>query len=123
MNFSSQSGLFGKRLLSSENREQTVRDYSVESVAMAIRERRPTRRIILPVATSDELDAPLGLTAIQIMPRQREGKWHLDFHWIWRTVEVLVGFSLQRHRIHKDGRTNSSKMCRSDFKREAISIA
>lgn len=91
-NFSSPDGLFGKRLVSCGNREQTVRDHSVESAAAAIRERRPTRRIMLPVATSDELDGPLGLSMIQILPRERDGKWHLDFQWIWRTVEVLVGF-------------------------------
>jgi hypothetical protein len=26
------------------------------------------------------------------MPRSREGRRHLDFQWIWRTVEALMGF-------------------------------
>jgi len=26
------------------------------------------------------------------MPRLRQDRWHLDFQWIWRTVEALVGF-------------------------------
>jgi hypothetical protein len=29
---------------------------------------------------------------IQVMPRQRNDRWHVDFQWIWRTVEALVGF-------------------------------
>lgn len=90
--FSSPQGLFGKRLVTFGDHEQTVRDHGVASAVAAIRERRPTRRIMLPVATSDELDAPLGLSMIQVLPRERDGKWHLDFQWIWRTVEVLVGF-------------------------------
>jgi hypothetical protein len=26
------------------------------------------------------------------MPRLKQERWHLDFQWIWRTVEALVGF-------------------------------
>lgn len=91
-NFNSPDGLFGQRINKSEDPSDTIREHGVIASVSAIKERRPTRRIALPVATSSELDQPLGLSMIQILPRQREGKWHLDFQWIWRTVEVLVGF-------------------------------
>jgi len=59
----------------------------------ALREKRPTRRIMLPINTAPErLDQPLGLSTIQVMPRWNDGRWRVDFQWIWRTVEALVGF-------------------------------
>ena len=91
-NFTSPEGLFGKRLLSPGGRNQAVRGHGIDAAVSAVRNKRPTRRIVLPVDTGDDLDAPLGLSMIQVMPRERGGKWHLDFQWIWRTVEVLVGF-------------------------------
>jgi len=90
-NFTSSEGLFGKRLATSGG-ETEVRDYGVNAVVSAVKDRRPTRRIMLPVATINELNQPLGLSMIQVLPRERDGKWYLDFQWIWRTVEVLVGF-------------------------------
>ena len=30
------------------------------------------------------------------MPRFRDGRCYLDFQWIWRTVEALVGLPVQR---------------------------
>ncbi len=92
-NFTSPDGLFGKRLIKTLSDGQNVRDFGIEALVLAIKERRPTRRITLPVATGDvQLDQPLGLVMVQIMPRYREGRWHIDFQWIWRTVEALVGF-------------------------------
>ncbi|WP_330084351.1 GGDEF domain-containing protein [Methylocystis iwaonis] len=91
-NFTSPEGLFGKRLVHSGSQTQATRAFGVSAAVSAVKEKRPTRRIMLPVATGDELDQPLGLSMIQVLPREREGKWYLDFQWIWRTVEVLVGF-------------------------------
>ncbi|MGA2311620.1 MAG: hypothetical protein ABSF87_04520 [Xanthobacteraceae bacterium] len=59
----------------------------------ALKGGRPTRRVLLPIIPPlDRFEQPLGLCAIQIMPRLRQDRWHLDFQWIWRTVEALVGF-------------------------------
>ncbi|WP_195838197.1 GGDEF domain-containing protein [Methylocystis rosea] len=91
-NFTWPEGLFGKRLVCSGDQTHAVREHGVNAAVSAVKDRRPTRRIMLPVATSDELDQPLGLSMIQVLPRERNGSWHLDFQWIWRTVEVLVGF-------------------------------
>jgi hypothetical protein len=44
------------------------------------------------VPDPDQFDQPLGLCTIHVMPRFREERWHLDFQWVWRTVEALVGF-------------------------------
>jgi hypothetical protein len=51
-----------------------------------------TRRIMLFIAQpADDWHNPLGLTCAQILPRKVDGRWHLDFHYVWRTVEALVG--------------------------------
>lgn len=92
-NFQSPTGLFGSQLATSSPGEVSARDGCVSATVSAIRERRPTRRIVLPVATlTQPVDQPLGLSLIQVMPRQRNDRWYLDFQWIWRTVEALVGF-------------------------------
>jgi hypothetical protein len=92
-NFRSPEGLFGERLAGSSIEGGSVREYGVGAVVSALKEGRPTRRITLPVGTGDaRIDQPLGLSMIQIQPRQRGGHWNLDFQWIWRTVEALVGF-------------------------------
>jgi diguanylate cyclase (GGDEF)-like protein len=93
-NFESDNSLFGSRLKQvSLTGLASIQQIALTTTVAAIRERRPTRRVLLPISLSaDRPDQPLGLTAIQILPRLRDGRWHLDFQWVWRTVEALVGF-------------------------------
>jgi diguanylate cyclase (GGDEF)-like protein len=92
-NFGMQDGLFGKPLHAETSVEASPYRFGINATVTAIREKRPTRRIFLPVSAADSrLDQPLGLCAIQVMPRFRDGKCYIDFQWIWRTVEALVGF-------------------------------
>lgn len=91
-NFGRQASLFGTRLYA-ESADGSLYQQALDATVAAIRAERPTRRIFLPVTAADgRFDQPLGLCAIQVMPRFREGRCHLDFQWIWRTVEAIVGF-------------------------------
>jgi hypothetical protein len=91
-NFVSETGLFGRPLLAAEAGQDSLYEKALAATVEALKENRPTRRVMLPVHSASQFDQPLGLCAIQIMPRRREGRWNLDFQWIWRTVEALVGF-------------------------------
>nr|WP_230646544.1 GGDEF domain-containing protein [Bradyrhizobium sp. Leaf401] len=92
-NFGRQDGLFGKPLHAENDGKPSLYRFGIDATVAAVRAERPTRRIFLPVsATEGRFDQPLGLCAIQVMPRFRDGKCYLDFQWIWRTVEALVGF-------------------------------
>jgi diguanylate cyclase (GGDEF)-like protein len=92
-NFGSPDGLFGRQLATPRPGDGSARDGCIRAVVSAIQDGRPTRRTVLPVATVDQpVDQALGLSMINVMPRQRNDRWHLDFQWIWRTVEALVGF-------------------------------
>lgn len=53
-----------------------------------------TRRAILIVDNHivDNEPRPLGLVSVWATPRQAAGATVLDFCWVWRTVEALVGF-------------------------------
>jgi hypothetical protein len=90
-----ETGIFAQRLLRKVG-NQTARDAAVAAVVEALGGKHPTRRILLPLAqvaeSFSDITHPLGLTAIQLLPRQRGGRWYLDFGWVWRTVEALVGF-------------------------------
>lgn len=92
-NFGSPDGLFGRQLATPRPGDGSARDGCIRAVASAVQDGRPTRRTVLPVATVDQpVDQALGLSMINVMPRQRNDRWQLDFQWIWRTVEALVGF-------------------------------
>jgi hypothetical protein len=92
-NFAGQDGLFGKPLHAESDGKPSLYRLGTDATVAAVRAERPTRRIFLPVSAMDgRFDQPLGLCAIHLMPRFREGKCYLDFQWIWRTVEALVGF-------------------------------
>ncbi|WP_080677742.1 MULTISPECIES: GGDEF domain-containing protein [Bradyrhizobium] len=91
-NFVKETGLFGRPLLAVEAGQDSLHEKALAATVEALKENRPTRRVLLPVHSASQFDQPLGLCAIQIMPRRREGRWNLDFQWIWRTVEALVGF-------------------------------
>lgn len=58
--------------------------------------RSSTRRAILVVKNQVDSVAgdfkPLGLVCIKVAPRFRNGKRTLDFCFVWRTVEAIVGF-------------------------------
>jgi diguanylate cyclase (GGDEF)-like protein len=93
LNFGRQNGLFGAPLHSVAEGSTSLYAHGIKTTLSALQEGRPTRRVMLPInSLSARLDQPLGLCAIQVMPRLRDGHWYLDFHWIWRTVEALVGF-------------------------------
>jgi diguanylate cyclase (GGDEF)-like protein len=93
LNFGRQNGLFGTPLHAVNEGGSSLYDHGIKSAVSAIGEGRPTRRIHLPISSNASgFDQPLGLSAIQVMPRLRDGRWYLDFQWIWRTVEALVGF-------------------------------
>jgi hypothetical protein len=92
-NFGSKSGLFGAPLHSVGESGTSLYAHGIKTTASALQEGKPTRRVMLPInSTPDRFDQPLGLCAVQVMPRLRDGRWYLDFQWIWRTVEALVGF-------------------------------
>lgn len=92
-NFGRQASLFGTRLYVEAPDGSSLYQQGLDATVDAIRAERPTRRIFLPISAVDgRFDQPLGLCAIQVMPRFREGRCHLDFQWIWRTVEAIVGF-------------------------------
>ncbi len=91
-NFLNEIGLFGRPLLAAKLGQASLYEKALAATVEALKENRPTRRVMLPVHSAIQFDQPLGLCAIQIMPRRREGRWNLDFQWIWRTVEALVGF-------------------------------
>jgi hypothetical protein len=91
LNFKGGTGIFGRHLTGPHGKEPDMSAFAARATADAVRQRQPTRRILLPIV-SDELDQPLGLSAIQIFPRAHEGRWRLDAIWVWRTVDALVGF-------------------------------
>jgi hypothetical protein len=93
INFGRQNGLFGTPLHAAKENGISLYAHGIRTAVAAIGEGRPTRRIHLPISSNASgFDQPLGLCAIQVMPRLRDGRWYLDFQWIWRTVEALVGF-------------------------------
>ena len=49
--------------------------------------------LVVPNMIKDGLTSPLGLVAIRGYPRRYRGRSvRIDFSFIWRTVEALVGF-------------------------------
>lgn len=88
-------GTFGPRLLKERpiqaGTNLSVRASALDQVERAIRDHRATRRVMLSVAEAEDLGKPLGLAHIQILPRYIAQQWRLDFLWVWRTVEALVG--------------------------------
>jgi diguanylate cyclase (GGDEF)-like protein len=93
LNFGRRDGLFGTPLHAVNESGISIYTHGIRTAVSAIGGGRPTRRIHLPVSSdASRFDQPLGLCAIQVMPRLRDGRWYLDFQWIWRTVEALVGF-------------------------------
>jgi GGDEF domain-containing protein len=76
-------------------------DRAINFTMDAIKKTDIARRIILatpePPGTTDP--DPLGLTAVYVFPRFRgEPKsWYVDFIWVWRSVEAIVGFPFSAH--------------------------
>jgi len=92
-NFRADEGIFAMSLKRAVGSNISLYEHALDLTVSALGDSRPTRRIMLPIsAAQDRHDQPLGLCAIQILPRYRDGKWRLDFQWVWRTVEALVGF-------------------------------
>lgn len=97
--------LFGRRFYDwGAKTDQKGTDQVSEAVCQtvaAIRNAEVRRRIILatpePPGTTDS--DPLGLTAVYVFPRMRgEPKsWQVDFIWVWRSVEAIVGFPFSAH--------------------------
>jgi GGDEF domain-containing protein len=93
-NFKDPEGLFQRQLATSHGESnETEFNHALRACIDSLRLGRPTRRVTLPLGAypTGHRD-PIGWFSIQIFPRLRDGRWHLDFNWIWRTVEVLVGF-------------------------------
>jgi len=99
--FSGPTSLFGARFLAwgaSENKQGTNQVCrAMEKTLEAINQKRVDRRIVLVTAQPPGESAfePLGLSAVHVFPRLLSGDpqaWKLDFIWIWRSVEAIVGF-------------------------------
>lgn len=83
------SGLIGKKLTENGQFDAFLKhlySYCIPSGS--------TRRAILIVPNQFDADDmnPLGLVSVWVTPRFREDKYILDYCFIWRTVEALVGF-------------------------------
>lgn len=86
------SGPFGKRLNGAwPGGTRSLSEFAVAQTVEAVMKGVPTRRINIPIIP-DELEHPLGLSSIQIMPREHDGIETLDMIFVWRTVDALVGF-------------------------------
>lgn len=86
------SGPFGKRLNEAwPGDPRSPAEFAVIQTTDAAVKSVPTRRINIPIIP-DELEHPLGLSSIQIMPREHDGIETLDMIFVWRTVDALVGF-------------------------------
>jgi diguanylate cyclase (GGDEF)-like protein len=89
--FLSDDGTFGKVLKETAQLEPVV-----HHIANVIRGMRATTRrgiLIIPnVPASGDDVAPLGLVCVRVVPRISATKLRFDFSFVWRTVEVLVGF-------------------------------
>jgi hypothetical protein len=89
--FLSETGTFG-RVLAKTRQVEPVIQHVCEVVGQA---HATTRRgiIIIPHDPGDGADlSPLGLVCVRIVPRISENRVCFDFSFVWRTVEVLVGF-------------------------------
>jgi hypothetical protein len=65
---------------------------AVMAAASAIQEGVASRRIIMITGhPHGDLNKPLGLVCVHVVPRVVNGRWKLHFQWVWRTVEALVG--------------------------------
>lgn len=93
-NFNDSDGLFQRQLASPHgDGNETQFSHALRTCVESLRLGRPTRRVTLPLGAYPKGHRdPIGWFSIQIFPRMRNGRWCLDFNWIWRTVEVLVGF-------------------------------
>jgi GGDEF domain-containing protein len=69
----------------------------INEAVESIRARRLNRRIMLVTSQppADPRVDPLGLVSVHALPRWRSSngsaRWHMDFVWVWRSVEALVG--------------------------------
>jgi hypothetical protein len=89
--FISEKGTFGRVFAKTRQIEPVIRH-----VCDVVRQTDATTRrgiIIIPHDPGDGADlSPLGLVCVRIVPRISEKKVGFDFSFVWRTVEVLVGF-------------------------------
>lgn len=91
-NFINKDGLFYKSI-HEDNQEEVVISY-LSTLLKSNNERVNSRRaiIILKNRINDEFPDPLGLTSIRIYLTQEEHITKINFTFIWRTVEAIVGF-------------------------------
>lgn len=91
--FISDTGLFGKVLKETNQLEEVIK-HTIQTIDKR-KKQSSTRRSILVIQhlpeDGEEL-APLGLVAIRIIPRFVKNKVILNYSYVWRTVEALVGF-------------------------------
>lgn len=96
-NFENAEGLFRKRL----NKENQIGEM-IAHVVSAVKgnEVYATRRAILVVHNEiieSNSYSPLGLVSVWLAPRFYEGRVIVDYSYVWRTVEALVGMPLSMY--------------------------
>jgi diguanylate cyclase (GGDEF)-like protein len=85
-------GLIGCKLTENGQFESFLK-HLVNYCNLSKKDKTSTRRAILIVLnqfTPDDMN-PLGLVSIWVTPRFHENKYLLDYCFVWRTVETLVG--------------------------------
>jgi diguanylate cyclase (GGDEF)-like protein len=90
--FRSQTGLFGARLQRWGDGESQITK-AVGAATDALISGVASRRILFVVPRpADEWRSPVGLISACVLPRIQGDQRRIDFLWMWRTVEALVGF-------------------------------
>lgn len=88
--FISKDGTFGRILDQTQQVDAVLRHVANVYKHFAA----STRRAIMIIPHNNPTDeiAPLGLVCVRIVPRIIKATLRLDFSFVWRTVEALVGF-------------------------------
>lgn len=121
--FRSPTGLFGSRLQTWGDGESQITK-AVAATVDALTSGVASRRILFAVPRpSDDWRSPVGLISASVLPRIHGDQRRLDFLWMWRTVEALVGFPFSAYgSIHEStfllDKVNAALRARGE--REAI---
>jgi diguanylate cyclase (GGDEF)-like protein len=121
--FRAQTGLFGARLQTWGDGESQITK-AIVAAADALISGVASRRILFVVPRpSDEWRSPVGLISTCVLPRIHGNHRRIDFLWMWRTVEALVGFPFSaygsiKHSIFLLDRIND--ILREKGEREAV---
>jgi diguanylate cyclase (GGDEF)-like protein len=89
--FRAQTGLFGARLQTWGDNESQITK-AVGAASEALISGVASRRILFVVPRpADPWRSPVGLISACVLPRIHGDQRRIDFLWMWRTVEALVG--------------------------------